>query len=829
MTDRTVRDDGNGASAGRTVREGLTAEGTVREGTGSGTLREDSGSPVREGDSGRAWLPAALAARFEVVEELPTRGMEADILVVADENGCRFVAKIYRRGIKPKEEILRILKQARFEHIVRLEEFGEENGTYWELIEYIANSSLRALIDQEGPKLPDATVRQILRELNDALAHLHGLPIEHRDLKPDNVLVRTREPVDLVLADFGIASLMDASVRETSAHRTISYAPPEAIGAFTDVDDKSRRNVAVVRTRWDYWSLGIILVEILTGEHPFKGRSEAVIAHRLATQNVDDLVEGIEKEGWRKLCRGLLRRDPRKRWGSEQVSLWLANERDHRLVVEDEVAPTEQNVRGIDFDGRAFTTPDSLGLALSQDWTKAKSLLERRQKEVETWLFDKLGRQDLGQALQEIDKDARLSLDARTFFKIYLLAPSAPLRFRDMDLSPANIENIAKRAASGDREAGVALLAIHESGILRRSVKLEQGKGLAKVERDWQAAVNDYRSKLQDVERNGARAPALEGDTLVKLLAAALPVSSVVTELRAAAQRAATSDARQCPWFRDLGDPDKATVGALMVMPHVVREAEAGARRRRYEAALENYGVPARFLLGSAGGLVGGIATAFVPGFIIYWPIVWIWGEKSATTIALLWIIGCALVAGFSKWVNLIRLVGNQGQDHAEVRAKGIFYSMAGAAVIAAVLVFGVSEISSKYQRFSQEAAETNRIASLSGQIVTHTLNSSTPATAFQSTVDGIVMRATISGDLDPSDEVQFLVTYPNCSAQRCDTMDCPSLSCVINKFRFAATQDSLVFGPGSEERIAYPRGTYRIILRVGGRTLASTNFRVSN
>ena len=242
MSDRTVREGAGDATAGRTVREGSVTGGTVREQAGGGTLREESGTPIREGGSGRTWLPAALASRFEVVEELPTRGMEADLLVVGGEDGSRFVAKIYRRGIKPNEEILCILKQARFEHVVRLEEFGEEDGTYWELIEYIEHSSLRALIDHEGPKLPDATVRQILRELNDALTHLHGLPIEHRDLKPDNVLVRKREPIDLVLADFGIASLMDASVRETSAHRTISYAPPEAIGIFTDEDDRSRRN-----------------------------------------------------------------------------------------------------------------------------------------------------------------------------------------------------------------------------------------------------------------------------------------------------------------------------------------------------------------------------------------------------------------------------------------------------------------------------------------------------------------------------------------------------------------------------------------------------------
>lgn len=213
----------------------------------------------------------------------------------------------------------------------------------------------------------------------------------------------------------------------------------------------------------------------------------------------------------------------------------------------------------------------------------------------------------------------------------------------------------------------------------------------------------------------------------------------------------------------------------------------------------------------------------------MYWPIVWIWGEQSATTIALLWMIGCAIVAGLSKWVDLPRLVGNESRDHSEVRTKGLFYSIAGAAVIAGVLFYGIPEVRSEYQRFAREEAETNRIASLSGRIWTHLSNSNSPSTTFHSSAGGIVMRATINGNLRSSDDVRFVVTYPNCSAQRCDTMDCPSLSCVINKYRFPARQNSLVFGPGSPERIAYPRGTYRLNLRVGDRTLASTTFRVSN
>jgi hypothetical protein len=133
------------------------------------------------------------------------------------------------------------------------------------------------------------------------------------------------------------------------------------------------------------------------------------------------------------------------------------------------------------------------------------------------------------------------------------------------------------------------LLSIYENDILTLASALEQGKGLSSIARNWRDAVSDYRSKLQDVERNGAHAPALDGDTLLKLLAAALPVSAVVSELRTAAQRATTSDARDCSWFRNLGDPDKASVGAIMIMPHVIREAEAGAKQRKRDYLVNDF------------------------------------------------------------------------------------------------------------------------------------------------------------------------------------------------------------------------------------------------
>ena len=63
-----------------------------------------------------------------------------------------------------------------------------------------------------GGKLDKETLRKVLEEIASALAYLHGLGsgIAHRDIKPANVLVRSEKPLDLVLADFGLAKSQQA-------------------------------------------------------------------------------------------------------------------------------------------------------------------------------------------------------------------------------------------------------------------------------------------------------------------------------------------------------------------------------------------------------------------------------------------------------------------------------------------------------------------------------------------------------------------------------------------------------------------------------------------
>jgi len=71
---------------------------------------------------------------------------------------------------------------------------------------------------------------ELIRSLAAALQAVHAQQLIHRDLKPENLLVRCTEPLEVVLTDFGIASVQDATLRFTSSARTLAYGAPRKPG-----------------------------------------------------------------------------------------------------------------------------------------------------------------------------------------------------------------------------------------------------------------------------------------------------------------------------------------------------------------------------------------------------------------------------------------------------------------------------------------------------------------------------------------------------------------------------------------------------------------------
>ncbi|MDE5831566.1 MAG: protein kinase [Desulfovibrio sp.] len=290
------------------AREGTIRDGTVRDGvetvreTGveGATIREASDDPTPGGSSGE--IPEAN--KFRVIRRLAARRAEADIAIVKDNGGHTRVLKYYRLGIEPDREALeryeRISRECP-EHIVRVFRTGQsrQDGRWYEVLEYIENGSVADCLEK-GAKLD---FRQFVRQLTAAVKALRERGIVHRDLKPGNILVRSTAPLDLVLADCGIASALDgASVREAARKGlTPMYAAPEdTLGN-------------VVSRPADWWACGMIFYEILLGFHPFKDLSASRVAYILSTRGVE--IDPALPEHERLLLSGLLTRDDRKRWG----------------------------------------------------------------------------------------------------------------------------------------------------------------------------------------------------------------------------------------------------------------------------------------------------------------------------------------------------------------------------------------------------------------------------------------------------------------------------------------------------------------------------------
>jgi len=262
---------------------------------------------------------------WDIVKEFPAEGGEADIYLLKKGKEFR-VLKLYRRGMEPKPEVLKKIKELTDnlnDHVIKLYEYGKDSNTgrWYELLEFAKYGNLKQFLQKI--KLTKPLLKKIIYEINEGLKALHDANIIHRDLKPSNLLVRKVKPLDIAFSDFGISSILDddKSKKMTTVKGTPIYSAPEA---FTGVMGKSA----------DYWSLGMIILD-LVDRNPLKGLNMQNIMYQLAVKNIP-IPEHLD-EDIKILLKGLLTRDPKKRWGYEQVKKWLHGDKDIPVYYENEV------------------------------------------------------------------------------------------------------------------------------------------------------------------------------------------------------------------------------------------------------------------------------------------------------------------------------------------------------------------------------------------------------------------------------------------------------------------------------------------------------------
>jgi serine/threonine protein kinase len=157
----------------------------------------------------------------------------------------------YQRGLNSFLKEGKILAKINNNNVVRVENYFEERGTAYLVMELINGETLREKLNSK--RLDILEVESIINALVNALTAVHEKEIYHLDLKPDNVLITNSG--ELKLVDFG-ASRQGLSSKTTTQAFTWDYAPLEVIGG---------KNFGA---KSDLFELGMMLYEMLTGKLP---------------------------------------------------------------------------------------------------------------------------------------------------------------------------------------------------------------------------------------------------------------------------------------------------------------------------------------------------------------------------------------------------------------------------------------------------------------------------------------------------------------------------------------------------------------------------------
>ncbi|MDR1581243.1 MAG: protein kinase, partial [Synergistaceae bacterium] len=327
------------------------------------------------------------------VEEHIGGGGEADVFRVRRGGEVR-VLKVYKHAPSKPEQMREIIKlsQERSDCLVRIFESDDHqdlNNTgyvWYELQEYIPNGSLEDLIAGFGRDtaalqrfFTKDLIRNIIDQITTALEVLGKKNILHQDLKPPNILIRNRNPFEIVIADFGIATTLsnDGLSRYTANKGTLHYRSPEQ---FTSLASPAT----------DFWALGIIVYELLMGRHPFKAlhTDEEVLGRIMNGIPLPDMSERVD-ESFLLLLRGLLTgiKNHRQRWGCPQIRRWLNGERDIPEFFDG--SGEESGIMPFPMDGKKFENLPSIIMHCAngpKEWQSGVEALRRDPSTLWTWL-----------------------------------------------------------------------------------------------------------------------------------------------------------------------------------------------------------------------------------------------------------------------------------------------------------------------------------------------------------------------------------------------------------------------------------------------------------
>jgi len=283
--------------------------------------------PFREGPF---ILTGAKLGSYEILERLGGGGMGVVYRARDTILGRPVAVKVLKSGDASSVRLQRFFREARaasalnHPNIVTIYEFGSENEIAFMAMEIVEGQTLR---DMASRPVEIGSLRAVLAQAAKALAAAHAAGLVHRDVKPENIMVRADGYVKVL--DFGIAkrflnpegqeTVTSAPTIEGSLVGTVRYMSPEQILGLA------------LSGASDVFSLGVVLYELATGSHPFPAATfgaamKAILDTTPAAPS--DLNPAIPRD-LEMLMMGMLDKDPAHRPSADDVVAALSDSSGH--------------------------------------------------------------------------------------------------------------------------------------------------------------------------------------------------------------------------------------------------------------------------------------------------------------------------------------------------------------------------------------------------------------------------------------------------------------------------------------------------------------------
>ncbi|KOX71851.1 Myosin light chain kinase, smooth muscle, partial [Melipona quadrifasciata] len=205
--------------------------------------------------------------RYQVLEELGKGRYGTVRRVVEKSSGTSFAAK-FVRTIKTKDreqvrEEIRIMNMLRHPKLLLLAAAFESPREIVMVTEYISGGELFERVVADDFTLTERDSILFMRQICEGVEYMHQNKVVHLDLKPENIMCRTRTSHQIKLIDFGLAQTLKPDTPIRVLFGTPEFIPPEII------------SYEPIGTESDMWSVGVICYVLLTGLSPFMGDNDA--------------------------------------------------------------------------------------------------------------------------------------------------------------------------------------------------------------------------------------------------------------------------------------------------------------------------------------------------------------------------------------------------------------------------------------------------------------------------------------------------------------------------------------------------------------------------